>query len=72
MPVCSMRTMPFDLVQFGVGVLQGRGALDQHVDPDVVADRHLVDEPAEVPLQLGDPRDELVAAALQVDDHSSP
>ena len=32
MPVSSMRTMPFDLVQFGVGVLQLGGALDQHVD----------------------------------------
>ncbi len=59
---------PFDLAQFGVGVLQGGRALDQHLDLDVVADRHLVGEPAEVPLQLGDAGDELVAPALEVDD----
>ena len=46
---------------------QGR-PLDEHVDADAVADRHLVDEPAEIPLQLGHPRLEDVAPALEVDD----
>ena len=55
---------PFDLVQFGVGVLELRGALDQDLDLHVVADRHLVGEAAQVPLQLGDPGDQLVAPAL--------
>ena len=58
---------PFDLAQFGVGVLQDGRAFDEHVDLDVVADRHLVGEPAEVPLQLGDAGDELVATAVEVD-----
>ncbi len=62
----------FDLAQLGVGVLQGDRALDQHVDPDAVADRHLVDEAAQVPLQLGDPRGQLVTPALQVDDPLGP
>ena len=69
-PVSSIRTMPFDLAQFGVGVLQGDRALDQDLDLDAVADRHLVGEAAEVPLQLRHPRDQLVAAALEVDDQA--
>ena len=44
---------PLDLAELGVGVLQHGGALHEHVDPDPVADRHLVHEPAEVPLELG-------------------
>ncbi len=39
----------------------------QHVDADPVPDRHLVHEPSEVPLELGDAGVELVPAALEVD-----
>ena len=37
-------------------------ALDEHVDADAVANRHLVDEAPEVPLQLGDAPRELIPA----------
>src|ERR1700743_3741157 len=59
---------PFDLVQFGVGVLELGGAVDEDLDPDAVADRHLVGEAAEVPLELGDAGDQLLAAPFEVDD----
>ena len=59
---------PLDLAQLGIGVLEQGRPLDQHVDADAVADRHLVDESTEVPLQLGHPRLEDVAPALEVDD----
>ena len=49
-----------------------RGALDEHVDADAVADRHLVDEAAEVPLELGHARGELVAAAAHEADRRRP
>ena len=58
---------PFDLAQLGIGVLQRHRPLDDQLDVDAVADGHLVDQPAEVPLQLGHPGDELLAAALEVD-----
>ena len=62
---------PLDLGQLGVGVLQHGRAPDEHVDPDPVAGRHLVDEPTEIPLQLGDAGIELVAAALEIDGAAS-
>ena len=58
---------PLDLTELGVGVLEQRRALDDHVDPDAVADRHLVDQSAEIPLQLGHPCAQLLAALLEVD-----
>jgi phosphate transport system ATP-binding protein len=58
---------PLDLLQLGVGRLQIGGALDDHVDPDLVTDRHLIDQPAEVPLQLRDLRVELVASVCDVE-----
>ncbi len=65
---------PLDLAQLGVGGLELGRTADEHVDPDPVANRHLVDEPAEVPLELGDPGVELVPAPLEVNEigaHSS-
>ena len=59
---------PLDLPELGVGVLEHGCALDDHVDADPVADRHLVDEPAEVELELGDARRQLIAAPLQIDE----
>ena len=58
---------PFDLAQLGVGVLQRHRPLDDQLDVDAVADGHLVDEAAEVPLLLGYSGDELLAAALEID-----
>ena len=52
---------PLNLAELGVGILELRGPLDDHVDPDLVTDRHLVDEAAEVPLELGDAGGELIA-----------
>ena len=40
---------------------------DEDVNPDVVTGRHLVDEAAEIPLQLRHAGAELVAAALEID-----
>src|SRR5205807_1703111 len=57
-----------DLPKLCVRVLEQRGALDEDVDADLVADRHLVDEAAEIELKLRDARGELVATAAQVDD----
>ncbi len=59
---------PFDLAQLGVGVLQRHRPFDDQLDVDAVADCHLIDETAEIPLQLGHAGDELLAAALEVDD----
>jgi hypothetical protein len=67
-PVSLHAEDPLDLAQFGVGVLQLDRPSDQDLDLDAVADRHLVDEAAEVPLQLGHLGDELVATPLEVDD----
>src|SRR5581483_10298431 len=57
-----------DLAQLGIGLLENGGTLDDDVDANPIADGHLVDHPAEVPLELGDARVEQVAAALEVDD----
>lgn len=43
-----------DLGQFLVDPLQGRGALDQDVHLDVIADRHLVEQAAELGLHQGE------------------
>ena len=57
----------FDLAQLGVCILQRCGALDQHLDPDAVANRHLIDQAAEVPLKFCDAPGELITAAFQID-----
>ena len=41
---------PLDLAELGIRVLEHRRTLDEHVDADLVADGHLVDEAAEVEL----------------------
>ena len=66
--LCSRRRIRSISRQLGIGVLKQRRPLDEHVDADPVADRHLVDEAAEVPLHLRDARLERVAPALEVDD----
>jgi hypothetical protein len=58
---------PLDLVQLSVGVLELGRASDEHVDADPIADRHLVDKTAEVPLKLGDASIQLVTAPLEID-----
>ena len=58
---------PLDLVQLRVGVLELRGARDEDIHPNPVADRHLVHQAAKVELELGDPRIELIAPAPEVD-----
>ena len=55
-----------DLAQLGVDPLQARGHLHEHVGPEVVADRHLVGEAAEVPLELGQLVRQLVAPPHEV------
>ncbi len=58
---------PLDLAQLSVGILQRRGALDDHVDSDLVSNHHLVDQAAQIPLQLGDARGQLVASPPKVE-----
>ena len=55
-----------DLRQLGVALLQHRRAAHEHVEAEVVADRHLVGETPEVPVQLGHLLGERVAPAAQV------
>ena len=57
---------PLDLGELGVSLLQHGRAPHEHVEPEVVADRHLVGQPAEVPVQLGDLLGERVAAPAQL------
>ena len=54
--LCSCARMRSISLSSVVRVLELRGPLDDHVDPDPVTNRHLVDEPAKVPLQLRDVR----------------
>ena len=54
------------LGKFRICVLEHGSALDQHVDPDPIADRHLVREPTKIELKLGDARLELVASPGQI------
>src|ERR1019366_4587957 len=49
-----------DLAELGIDVLEDRRAAHQHLDPDVVADRHLIDGTAQVTLQLGEARRQLI------------
>jgi len=56
-----------DLVQLCIGILELRCPSHDHVDPDPVPDRHLVDQAAEIPLELGHASVQLVTAPLQVD-----
>ena len=66
-PSCA-RACPssaFHLRELGVALLQQRGAAQQHVVAEVVADRHLICEPAEVPVQLRHLRGQLLAAAFE-------
>ncbi len=58
---------PLDLRKFRVRLLQPGGVLDEHVDSNVVAHGHLVCEAAEIPLELGNERGELVPPAAEVE-----
>ena len=62
---------PLHLAELRVGLLQLGGATGEHVEPVVVADRHLVGEPAEVPRQRGDALGQLMAAAAQLGHRSA-
>ena len=68
MPVSSIRTIRSTSLSSASASCSSTARLTSDLDLDAVADRHLVDEAAEVPLQLGDPGHQLIAAALQVDD----
>jgi hypothetical protein len=57
---------PLDLAELGVGLLQLGGAAGEDVEAVVVADGHLVGEPAEVPGEPGDALGELDAEAAQL------
>jgi hypothetical protein len=59
---------PLDLSQLCICVLERSRPPHEHVDPDPVPDRHLIYEPAEVPLKLCDAGVELFPAAFEVDD----
>jgi hypothetical protein len=48
-------------------VLQDRRPPHQHVDADPIAGRHLVYEPAEIPLQFRHPSVQLIAPPGQID-----
>ena len=56
-----------DLAELGIHVLKDRRAPDEHVDADAVPDRHLVHEPAEVPLHLRDAGSEGITAPIRYD-----
>ena len=56
---------PFDLGELGVVLLQQRRAAHEHIEAEVVADRHLVREAAEVPVEFHDLLGQLIAAAAQ-------
>jgi hypothetical protein len=57
---------PFHLAQFGVDVLEHGGLANQYVHPDPVTDRHLVYQPTQIPLELGQTGIQLVPASLKV------
>src|SRR6185437_14839725 len=61
---------PLDLGQLGVDLLQLRRLPAEHVEAEVIADRHLVGDPAQVPLQLGELPREPLTALSQVLAHS--
>ena len=60
------RQHSFDLTQLRVDLLQLRRLAGEDVEPEVVADRHLICEPAEVPLELGQLVREAVATLSQI------
>lgn len=55
-----------DLGQFSISLLEGRGTSDEDVEPKVITDGHLVCEPAQIPMQLGDLFGEGVAATTKL------
>src|ERR1700742_2672276 len=55
-----------DRAERRVDLLQSRGLARQQVEPEMVADRHLVGEPAQVPLQRGELARELLAARVEL------
>ena len=65
-PPPSIQGQPFDRAELGVDLLQPRGAAGEQVDAEVIADGHLVGQPAEVELQLGELAREPVAARQQL------
>ena len=66
MPASALRQQPLDLAELGVGLLQLGGSSREHVEAVVVADGHLVGEPAEIPGELGDAFGQLTATAAQL------
>ncbi len=66
MPGLGAREQPLHLVELGVGLLQLGRFAGEHVEPVVIADRHLVGEPAQIPRELGDALGELTAAAAEI------
>ena len=66
MPASAVGEQPLHLAELRVGLLQLGRFAREHVEAVVVADRHLVGEPAEVPGQRGDALGQLVAAAAQL------
>jgi hypothetical protein len=68
--VCR-RQQSLHLAQLGVGLLQLGGAASEHLETVVVADRHFVCEPAQVPGQRGHTLGQLVASAAQLGNGSA-
>ena len=57
---------PLDLSQLGVDPLELGRRAHQHVEAEVVADRHLVGQAAQVPLELGQPLGQALPLPRQV------
>ena len=55
-----------DLGELSIAILQDGRASHEHVEPEVVAYRHLVSEAAQVPMQFGDLLGELLAPAAEL------
>jgi hypothetical protein len=53
---------PLDLAQLGVRILELGRLPHEDIDPDPVPDCHFVHQSAEVELELGDARGQLIAA----------
>jgi hypothetical protein len=64
--VLRARELALNLIELGVGLLQFGGPASEHIQAIVVADRHFVGEPTEIPGQLRHALSQLVAAAVQV------
>jgi hypothetical protein len=62
----------FDLAQIGVYVLKDRRPLDEHLNPYVIADRHLVRKTTQVTLQLSEARRQLIPTPGQIQVAHSP